>query len=163
MDIFHPEACIHCQNPTTCCLLCFHTWLSKQVDILPPHHPWNLRHTTAPWRSNQPPLHPCSDWKELCYHCRERPLRSSYLSRWPRPYETNGDSCLWIYLFSESHCSSATLTLLQQHEITFDIIWKQQCAMAEIKWLRQQKQALTATHLATDYTTKAPPTCNGTG
>ena len=48
MDIFHPEACIHCQNPTTCCLFRFHTWLSKQVDILPPHHPWNLRHTPAP-------------------------------------------------------------------------------------------------------------------
>ena len=83
-------------QPCTCCLLRFHTWLSKQVDILPSHHPWNLRHTAAPQRSNQPPLHPCSDSKELCYHRQERPLHSSYPSRWPRPYETNGNSCRLI-------------------------------------------------------------------
>ena len=43
----------------------------------------------------------------------------------------------------------ATLILLQQHEITFDTIRKQQCANAETKRLRQQKQAVTATQLRT--------------
>ena len=47
----------------------------------------------------------------------------------------------------------ATLILLQQHEITFDTIREQQCAKAEIKRLRQQKQAVTATQLRTTLPT----------
>lgn len=135
------------------------SWPSKQVDILSQHHPWNLRLTTAPWGSIQPPFHSCSDWKRLCHWCWERPLCSSYPSRWPRPYETNRNSCLWIHLFSESHCSS-----LHPHSLA--IAWNGPWHHPKTAMCKGWNQATQTTgcnsHTVTDYTTKTPPPCNGT-
>ena len=41
----------------------------------------------------------------------------------------------------------AALILLQQHELTFDTTREQQCAKAEVRRLKQQRQAATATQL----------------
>ena len=110
MDIFHPETCIHCQNPTTCCLLHFHTWLSKQVDILPSHAP-SLKPQTYCSPSKKQSTSTSSLHALTGRSCATTSKRDLFtlLTRLgglglTKPTETAANE---FYLFSESHCSSS--------------------------------------------------------